>query len=754
MPDYRKPRQQVQDLQGNAQLQPSAQPLDTYARPGAPEIQAPLQTNPMLKLADSLSALEPTLQEFTKQQTQRYTQAELAKGESDFWANRDKANAMIKAGEIPLGASPYAVRGFQRAALKQLGDEYSSRVFADFHGEAGAQARESNNPADMRKFLDTSFQGFSKEWLSGGYFTDLDRQEVLHPALEQANRTMMNAHAEHRVKEVERQYEDLVSVQSESILEKELGSLNYATSPEDRDAAYARAGRQMTDLLDNGDRGFIRNGGSPQRGNDLLVEAIITKAAKTGNRSYLEALEHLRPAGGPRLSDIGRFQGKILQAEEHITSRQIQEERHQWAVADRPFDVASRERQVEQWKEQDQRHEREKADWVEHKSEKEIFKDLSRRTYEGLRTTDSKRGVEIINQALLDAEDQIPEQAERLRGIVGEFTKHRLEVPEDDSAVLRMKAKILSNPLSVSYGDVMGMFGKTANRHTTDDLISLLNREQVNGGHPFMRQPEMTEMLHAIQKGAMQSPADEFSAEGQTRAADALGDFRGKAAAWLADNPKGNAAKFTDYMRGQIKPILERHNPEYGIDRQKERDKAEAVKAKQEAEAQAAKVTQKREASKDVYDFARQVDEAQRQKELARLKATDSQPRMNPGEFDRWMRGERVDTYQGPKMQDKTTQFLDWLAGFKTPSEPTPTPSPTTERGSAETPRITAKDFGRLSTKDERQQVLSAGSDQERRAILAKQLAPKFMASGQSVEDMSKEIDTFLLLLAKLNTKP
>ena len=107
MPQDRKPRQVVEDLRvGLPAITPQATPQDAYVRPGVSEVQRPEKTNPMLKLAESLSQIQSDLKPAFAKVQEQYTEKEFADAETAFYANRDKANEMIRSGEFPAGSSP------------------------------------------------------------------------------------------------------------------------------------------------------------------------------------------------------------------------------------------------------------------------------------------------------------------------------------------------------------------------------------------------------------------------------------------------------------------------------------------------------------------------------------------------------------------------------------------------------------------------------------------------------------------------
>lgn len=577
-----RPRPQVSNLQGNAQILPAADPrtADTYIRPGAQEVMRPPASNPMLKLAESLSELNTELKPVFTKVAQQYTEEEEAKLVQDFQANREKWNTAVRNGEVPLGASPHAARAVKRLMLSELADDFHSWTALAFNGEAGAAARESNDPRVMRQFLEDQRTKFYQEHLRNGdreLYHPLDVQETFAPKIEKAASELLRTHANYRIQETERELVDTVGASVSRTIEDTFKGFSPMTPDDERRAKMQEAAAKIAATLYDPDHGAVKNGLHPKKGGDVLVDSITSRAMALGDRSVLEIIDHIqRPRGEVRLADVPAVQQKRLQAEEHITQIQVQQERHRWALEDRPHEVAAKLRQEGEWQKQDERWAREQASWQQQdagRADHEILRSLTRRVYEGLRR-DSKQGVAIINEAIRSAETVLPEKAEQLRGLVHEFTKNRADYPEDDLAIARLRAKISIDPLSVHPSDITAMVkNKEAKRTTAMGLYDDLDRAVGHADHPFLRQTEFTEMLHQIQRGSMQSPEDEFSAQGQLRVANATASFRDRAQDWLATHPQGNIAAFREYMRAQVAPVIELANREYGLQQETERKK-------------------------------------------------------------------------------------------------------------------------------------------------------------------------------------
>ncbi|MGL5918129.1 MAG: hypothetical protein ACRCYM_02680 [Cetobacterium sp.] len=609
----KRPRVVVEDLQGNKQLESAADPrfLDHYVRPGEQQIGGPAKTNPLLQLSEALSQLDSDLKPVVAQASQKWITEEEAKGErARFEQGREKANEMIRKGEIPLGMSPWAERGYKRAHLKEMGTEYYNTVFQAFQGEAGAAARESNDPAEMQKLLDTSYKSFSKDWLENGKFSSLDLQDVFNPAIAQANSNLMRAHADHRVKEVERRYEEHVSTTSTKAMEQALSQLTPEATEEERTIAHKNIAEKLNGLLYDPDTGAVKNGMFPGRGNDLLRESVLNFAKANGDRSAIDVLDHITTKSGASIANTVQAQAQILAAKEHITAKEIQEENHRWQMEQRPHQRAALQRQPQELAMQDERWKREIEGWSEtkqHRAEKDILSASLRRLYEGLDNPNSKEGVKQIDDVMRVAKQFIPDKVEHLEQILHVTSQRRTSVPDDKGVWAATYKELLADPMNFDETSLLAK-SKGLSQESIKFFIHEAQRLQGHAGHRFMRHPEVSEMLGQISRGALQNKEDEFGAEGPLRQSQAMASFRDRAAIFIKKNPEASQEEFNEYLRDQMKPILERVNPDFGKAQQVLRDK-EVAKGQMVVEKTSAAIKQRGEQE----SAARTLDDASKQ---------------------------------------------------------------------------------------------------------------------------------------------
>jgi hypothetical protein len=531
----------------------------------------------MLQLSDALAKLEPTLQRGVTVAAEKYGEEEYAKGEAEFWANREKWNALIRAGQIPEGVSPYYQRGLQRAALKQHAGDFYAQTHASFYGPEGMEARTSNDPKVMQKFLNDQREKYHGENLSK--FSALDMQEVFNPAMEATFKTMQQTHASYRVAENEKEYEALTTANIESALTRNLQQIQKTDSDEVRAQWMAQAAREANDYLYNPDTGFVANSGKPHRGNEILIDTIATLISKTGDMSYGEVLKYVTNKDGAPIAKTQYAMAKIDAAEMHVIEKNMKYDHFNEWKRGLQYSHFQEMRGYEEAQRSDERWAREKENMQRTDSaydDTKKVKTLARRIFEGLRQEDAKKGVAIIDEALEIMEIVDPEKAKEWRSTVHTITNQKSDYPDDPMTVAQLRLDMSQDPLGFNVGRLKdAVHDKLLKPSTYMQMMDDLERNQGDADHPLMKQREFKEMLEDVRRGSIRNAGDEYGAEGRLRAANATEMFRDLAVEWLEANPNKSHAAFRNYMRLQIPDVLERSNPEYGATMQGNRETQE-----------------------------------------------------------------------------------------------------------------------------------------------------------------------------------
>jgi hypothetical protein len=628
-----KARQVIPGLGNLPNLIPAADPrtMDNYSRPGAPEIHGPASTNPMLQLSDALAKLEPTLSRATTMAAEQYGAEEVAAGEKEFWSNREKWNAEIRAGRLPEGASPYYQRGLQRAALKQQAGDFYAQVHADFYGESGAEARASNDPAVMQKFLnDARTKYYDKNMRVNGRdtFTALDMQDVFNPAAEQVYKTMLQTHAAYRVSEREKEYEALASTRIGTEIEQAIQNMPAGASDEERELVFRDAAKRANDVLYNPDMGIVKNGLPASKGNQLLVDAVSARMLKTGNRSYAEILDYIKGGGGAPISKTQYAQAKIQATEEHLLDQDIKLAHFRHWQDGLDFEARSRQHTEEEWNRGNERWKAEQEQYArqgDQRSLDRLVKAAQQRVFFGLRQNDPARAKETIDDALKVLEGADPEKAAQARGWVDTITKQRSDYPDDPMTVADIRLDISHNPLGFNDQRIKdAVNSKLMKPSTALQMMDDLERNQHDADHPYMRQREFREMMDDVRNGSLKNAEDMYGAEGRLRATAASQIFRDYAIEWLESNPNKSMASFRVYMRDKVQETLERANATYGAE-QKQQRAAQEQKGREVQQVTSAEQGEKRQKEADQQDLMASREQARQELDQYRQEITTGQ---------------------------------------------------------------------------------------------------------------------------------
>lgn len=584
-----KPRPVVPDLEDPPQLRPQARGVDAYARPGQTEYGRPAQTNPFLQLSQALSSVEPTLRAVVASVSKDYSEAEYAKGEADYNANRETMNGYIKSGQFPEGASPFYVKAVQRASLRQLGAEFQSAMKMAYFGDEGVEARRSDNPAGVTALMSKVRENFMNTYLKEGdkkLFTDLDIHEVFNPLADRAYSATQATHANYRVQEREAEAENTASA---SIGIKLSGIASSRMADYVKEGLYEQSLKNVAGeiqaIFDDPKDGLRTNGMvssvkvdvggqtlSIAKSSKLMVDTVVANAIKANNPDMLQVVDYIKTKGGS-LGDTQYAISKISAAREHITSQRIQAERDAEHKMDRPYHVRQMERTENvEWVRQDERYERE----VKETARMDRVHDQA-----AIDAVYEKRILDVLRRPeglkLADKELQIMEHEGsttatlRMRELIHTMTKQRAEfvaTPATDLAAARLRLEISNDPLGFDRGKLYNALadGKIS-KPTFDQYMDDWERAAQHGDHPFLRQYAFTDMLNQVGRGVAKTPNDEYTYEGAVRIGAAKGAFRDLALAWIEEHPDamkrpGGMAQFNVYLREKMNSVMESSSPE------------------------------------------------------------------------------------------------------------------------------------------------------------------------------------------------
>lgn len=614
-----KQRLVVDNLGNLPEVAPAAEPrfLDSYVRPGVAEIGRPAHTNPMMQLSEALGKLEPTLLRGTSMLHEEYTKEEYAKGEKDFWDNREKWNTLIKAGQIPEGVSPYYQRGLQRASLKQHADTFYAQAHADFYGEAGAEARQSNDPATMQKFLNDARTKFHQENLKNGdkdLYSPLDMHEVFNPQMEQVFGSMMKTHAAYRVGEREKEYEALATVNIGQSIERNLKQIRPTDADHVRQFYIKQAADEANAVLYDPDKGAVRNGMLPSKGSQILISTIATKMMESGNRDYRAVLDNIKTKDGASIGKTKDALAAMQSAEEHITDREIKMEHLDRSRGKYQYEDKAQEEAYKSWAERD------KA-----KAQDATLEDRAKTIFTALRMTDTAKSVEMIDTTIREAEQAGDRKgAMELREMVSKLTKQRSDYEENPVTIAKLRMEMSSDPLGFDVKKLATAIDqKDIKTGTMMQMMDDLERLRANGDHPFLKQSFFHRLTTEVSGAMADKYGDTEFGEGAIRKGEAIAELNDEANMWLKENPEGKYSEFTKHLSGIKKDLIERHNAAYGADQKR---KAEGEKKKGEAVVEKSQADQKKaadeKAKKEAPEKARQEREQKERSEVEKNNST------------------------------------------------------------------------------------------------------------------------------------
>lgn len=270
-------RYQVNPLPGPQPIQPQANPVSTFHQA---LIAPPEQGNSALDLAAALASFHKPLERYTDLRIGQ-EQEEGAKAfalQAAREQNRQGFKEAVDAGQIPLGLSPWARKGYyrasQRVAAEQLADDLQQAY-------AKSATRNSNNPADVTKFI----QEHTAEYVK---LRGLDQQpefnSVFLPMADQIHAGIMAKHGQEQVAKIEQGMQEKLYQETQLSLDR----AKYSPGP----------GIDPLRIIEATIQDNIRNGMDGTVANKLAVDAIADYAVKENDLDALDALDELNTGNG------------------------------------------------------------------------------------------------------------------------------------------------------------------------------------------------------------------------------------------------------------------------------------------------------------------------------------------------------------------------------------------------------------------------------------------------------------------------
>jgi len=176
-------RPPLRPIQGTAQLNPVASPVDAYVAPGK---------NRLLEFAESLQKVSAPLQTFLGERAEKASKEDAIRGEAAFYADNAEGMAEgVRSGQIPPQYSPAFVRGWKLAQGNVAGGNLREQFAAAY------DAWEGKNSEDPVAF-DTFYQEFLRTHISST--SDPDVLRGLLPSIKEIEANGRARHIEYRSK--------------------------------------------------------------------------------------------------------------------------------------------------------------------------------------------------------------------------------------------------------------------------------------------------------------------------------------------------------------------------------------------------------------------------------------------------------------------------------------------------------------------------------------------------------------------------
>lgn len=315
--------------QGNTpspvELSPVAAPVDVFIRaPQDPDDRR------LGQLAAALSGLAPGLERLAELQSVRMADAQQQQNEDDLLAGerafdsaRVEFNKAIRDGVISEASSPFFQRGYQRASLRAMANQYGERLQAEWDGIKHSL---HDDPDGFAKFA----SDFHKQFMESGALEGYEDKEVVRtfmPATESYRNATQNWYTQERMREMEERRRELLAAEIEQLLQ--VGVSEFG------DHNFQMLAQGINGLL-NAPGEAVWSGMNPRDANAIAAQAIARTALSQEDESLLQLLDAIQTPGG---SFGNSAAGRALK--EEVTDK-ISDRR--WAQYQRAYTLREREK--------------------------------------------------------------------------------------------------------------------------------------------------------------------------------------------------------------------------------------------------------------------------------------------------------------------------------------------------------------------------------------------------------------------------
>ncbi len=326
---------------GMRRLSPAAVPVSTYVRPemGAAPV-APSQVNALSELASGLQEFNPKLQQFFAQKNDADQKRDYENYALKFNTLRKSWAQAVEDGDVPVGASPFARKGYQeKAGQWSAQSDYHLKLMEGWKSSGLATQKygsEAEAAGAFRDYMTESRKGFVQENLGDGQM-DVDWLRGFEGSANAVEQQLIQQHVNARAKFNEDNLE--------ATSRQEIGNIFYGETE--------NVAGMIAELRD-GDPEKATEGLRALGITDEKFGAWVTSEAKTaaeslayaGNfqqaRELVVRLDEIQDSNGQSLSSTPEGRKAKVEMEEMLTRIQSNAESLEysrmtrgWAKADR-----------------------------------------------------------------------------------------------------------------------------------------------------------------------------------------------------------------------------------------------------------------------------------------------------------------------------------------------------------------------------------------------------------------------------------
>lgn len=542
----------------------------TFAPPSTFQIPDAPAENAYIQLARGLQVLNPALsqvagQVVSEQERREQEEAYAAIQQRQIKNVQDLKEAQ-RQGLIRDGGSPNFIRSLNANVLRLSGESASGSLTDAYY--AADDVRNSDDPAKFDQFVNEWRQARNKADLfdkdNKAQFTAWEiHASDYHQTIENTIKSIRNQHVAHRVSEREKLAHEtagnLIQVRLDAAFDNAVETPDLSKVAADLNAVFYSPAGQVA-----------YGGMRPSKANEILADAIITKAMSAGDASILEVANHIGPDAKTTLAGTRVFREKAEIARQHIaTSRWMNEERDRKRAEYRGLGIENPD-QVEE------RFRADRARVMETYASEKLHREQYAKTIQRHEAVEPEVKA-IVRLHSLNGDTTSKEIRDHLRQIAQVDpdayrsitnwlqTEGRQARTVDERTALqtftRLRAAISDDPHKFDSRQIL----KEANAgHITAGQVNELYG-QVDSAKKQAREfplmsSQLVQSLRSDLRGAVgQGPMDDFGV-GRIRADQATADLNGLIAGYLRSHPRATEYELYEAIQPHVEKLARKHS--------------------------------------------------------------------------------------------------------------------------------------------------------------------------------------------------